>query len=108
MESFNELWWWPHLADMLSLIMAGSLVIMSIILYRWPGPKTWARWGAVVSGVIAAVVLFVHIAFVRINPHPRVSLSFFMFFLAASMLKYRATAEARSDVYHHRRSDDLD
>lgn len=102
----DDFWWWEHIADLIALVMSGCLFIIGIILIKWPGPPTWARWGAVVMAFIASFVTFTHVAIIKVNPHPRISVSFFLVFLTIAMLKNRAVAEAKSDFYSRRATDD--
>ena len=101
----GDFWWVDHLADLITLVMSGCLFLLGVILVKWPPPRTWARWGALITAFIASGVTFWNTAIANISPHPRISVSFFLFFLTAAMLKYRATAVAKSQTMHRRIDD---
>ena len=101
---FN-LWWWEHVSQLISILLAGCLTLLSVVLLKWPPPKTTLRYATAASGLFASAVIFWSATISSLAPHPKIAMTLFIVLLTYTMLKHRASVTAKQDT-SHRRADD--
>lgn len=95
MLGLEDFWWFEHLADMFSLAMAGGLILLGVVLWTWPPPKSRLRYATAVSAWVAAFVVFWSATVRNLAPHPRMAVGLFIVLFTITMIKHRATVVAK-------------
>ena len=101
---FN-LWWWEHVSQLISILLAGCLTLLSVVLMKWPPPKSTLRYVTAAAGLVTAAIVFWSAAISNLAPHPKISTTLFIALLTYTMLKHRAGVVAKQHT-SHRRADD--
>ena len=101
---FN-LWWWEHVSQLISIVLAGCLTLLSVVLLKWPPPKSTMRYVTAASGLLAAAVIFWSATISNLAPHPKIMTTMFIALLTYTMLKHRAGVVAKQNTSHRRTSD---
>ena len=101
---FN-LWWWEHVSQIISIVLSGCLTLLSVVLLKWPPPKSTLRYVAATTGLVAAAIVFWSATISNLAPHPKIAMTVFIALLTYTMLKHRATVAGKQE-FMQRRVDD--